>query len=80
MVDREIDHALAAGGPGEIIGCTDRTVRRWRLRFEHYGYEGLLDRRRGGPSSCRAPVVELQRVLRLHRERYLRFNGRHLEG
>lgn len=26
----------------EIIGCTDRTVLRWRARYEAYGYDGLL--------------------------------------
>ena len=61
----------------EIIGCTDRTVRRWRARYEHAGYDGLLDRRRGRPSPRKAPLAEVQRILRLYRERYAGFNGRH---
>ena len=36
----------------EIIGCTDRTVCRWR--FEQAGYEGLLDGRRRQPSPADA--------------------------
>ena len=31
----------------EIIGVTDRTMRRWRERLEKFGYEGLADRRKG---------------------------------
>jgi transposase len=34
----------------EIIGITDRQVRRWKRRYEEYGYDGLCDRRRGKPS------------------------------
>jgi Helix-turn-helix domain len=30
----------------EIIGVTDRTMRRWRERLEARGYSGLVDRRR----------------------------------
>jgi transposase len=61
----------------EILGFQTRTIRRWRARFERHGYDGLLDRRRGQPSPRRADFAEVQRVLRLYRERYTGFNGRH---
>jgi transposase len=72
-MSREITWIQAA----DIIGCTPRSVRRWRWRFEHDGYDGLLDRRRGRPSPRKAPFAEVQRVLQLYRARYLGFNGRH---
>jgi len=31
----------------EIIGISDRHMRRWRERYEEFGYDGLFDRRRG---------------------------------
>jgi hypothetical protein len=34
----------------EILGITDRHMRRWRERYEESGYDGLFDRRRGQPS------------------------------
>src|SRR5664279_2343928 len=34
----------------EIIGISDRSMRRWHERLEEFGYEGLFDRRRGQPS------------------------------
>jgi len=39
----------------EIIGVSDRTMRRWRERYQEHGYDGLYDRRRSGPapSECR---------------------------
>ena len=30
----------------EILGITDRHLRRWRERYEQFGFEGVLDRRR----------------------------------
>src|SRR5262245_3730117 len=61
----------------EIIGCTPRSLRRWRGRFARDGYFGLLDRRRGRPSPRRAPFADVERFLRLYREQYAGFNARH---
>ena len=61
----------------EILGLSARSVRRWRWRLEHQGYDGLFDRRRRVPSPKRAPVAEVQRLLALYRDRYQGFNVRH---
>jgi transposase len=54
----------------DVLGVSPRTVRRLRLRYERQGYDGLLDHRRRRPSPRAVPVAELQRVLRLYRDRY----------
>src|SRR6202043_2474826 len=61
----------------EIIGISDRHMRRWRERYEEGGFRGLFDRRRGKPSPKRVPVATLERVLELYREKYFDFNLRH---
>jgi transposase len=61
----------------DILRMTPRSLRRWRRRYERVGYDGLLDRRTGRPSPRRAPVREVEWVLRLHREVYHGFNVRH---
>jgi transposase len=61
----------------EIIGISDRSMRRWRGRYEEYGYDGLLDRRRGNPSPRRVAVETVEEVLRLYQEKYADFNVRH---
>jgi len=61
----------------DILGRSPRSIRRLRWRFEHQGYEGLYDGRRVKPSPRRVPVAEVERILRLYRERYPGFNGRH---
>ena len=61
----------------EIIGVTDRTMRRWRERLEAEGYSGLVDRRKGKPSDKRVPLARVEEVLRLYREVYFDLNIRH---
>src|SRR5512143_3289521 len=61
----------------EILGITPRGLRRLRQRMERFGYQGLVDMRRGRPSPRRTPVVEIERILQLYRERYSGFNARH---
>jgi len=54
----------------DIIGISDRQVRRWKRRYEEYGYDGLYDRRKGKPTPRRVPVETAERVLGLYREKY----------
>ena len=61
----------------EIIGVTDRTMRRWRERLEEKGYDGLADRRKGMVSPKRVPLETCERVLGLYRETYFDLNMRH---
>ncbi len=61
----------------DILGFSPRTLRRWRERYEAFGYDGLLDLRRRTPSPKRVPVREVTRVVQLYREQYRGFNARH---
>lgn len=61
----------------EILGMSDRNMRRYRNRLEKGGYDGLLDRRTQRPSPKRVPMAEAGRVLTLYREQYFDFNVRH---
>src|SRR5215831_13874145 len=77
VILRAIDGKLTWVQAADILGYSPRTMRRIRWRLQHFGYEGLFDRRRQTPSPKRAPVAEVQRVLRLYRDRYQGFNVRH---
>jgi len=61
----------------ELIGISERQMRRWRKRYEEQGYQGLLDRRRRKPSSRRVPKEQVEQVLELYREQYFDLNVRH---
>src|SRR5271156_5487695 len=61
----------------EIVGVTDRTMRRWRERLEKHGYDGLTDRRKGKRSQRRVPVKTCEEVLRLYQERYYDLSVQH---
>src|SRR6476469_1869755 len=61
----------------EILGISDRHMRRWRERYVEEGYNGLLDRRRGKPSGRRVAVVTVEKVFALYREKYFDLNVQH---
>src|ERR1700741_5159236 len=61
----------------EILGISDRPMRRWRERYVEEGYNGLLDRRRGKPSTRRVPLATVEKVLALYREKYFDLNVQH---
>src|SRR5450432_1766546 len=61
----------------EILGISDRQMRRWRERLEEFGYDGLFDRRRGQPSPKRVPLATVEQVLGLYRDRYFDLNVQH---
>ena len=61
----------------EIMGVTDRTMRRGRERLNEHGYSGLWDYRKRRPSPKRVPMATVEKVLQLYREQYFDFNVRH---
>src|SRR5690242_103025 len=61
----------------EILGVTDRTMRRWHERLQEGGYSGLADRRKGKPSAKRIPLATVEKVLGLYQETYYDLNIRH---
>jgi transposase len=69
----ELGQAVAA----EMLGISERTFRRWRDRLHDEGSAGLRDRRLGKPSSRKAAVEEIQRILGLYEERYSGFTVKH---
>src|SRR5438552_14856690 len=61
----------------EILGMSDRQLRRWRGNWAKYGYNGLFDRRTQRPSPKRVPLADVEKVLRLYREKYFDLNVKH---
>ena len=61
----------------EMIGISERQMRRWKKRYEASGFDGLLDRRRGVPSRKRVPQAQAEQVVSLYRDQYFDLNVRH---
>ena len=76
VILRALSGALTWVQAAEILGIDPRSLRRWRARYESDQQLGLYDRRRL-PSHRKAPVGEVQKILRLYRETYHGFNVRH---
>lgn len=73
-VQREISWIQAA----EILGISARSMRRWKVKFETAGLEGVVDgRTRGHASPRRVRRDELEQLLRLYQREYAGTNIRH---
>ena len=77
VILRAIDGRLKWYQAAEILGISDRQMRRWKVRYELGGYDGLFDRRRQRPSPKRVPLAMVREVLTLYRERYFDCNVLH---
>ncbi len=54
VILRAMDGRFTWYQAAEILGITDRQMRRWKERYKREGYDGLFDRRRKQPSPQRA--------------------------
>lgn len=61
----------------ELLGMSERTFRRWTLRYEAEGEPGLADRRLGRCSGRAVPSATAAEVARLFGERYAGFTVKH---
>ena len=61
----------------EQLGITQRTFRRYVVRYRSEGAEGLLDRRLGKVSPRRAPQQETSELVALYRDLYPQRNVAH---
>src|SRR5690242_5399250 len=61
----------------EILGISERTMRRWKFGYEKHGFRALYDKRTGKPSWRKVPASEVERVLSLYREHYYDLNVVH---
>ena len=77
VIMRALSGALTWLQAADILGIDPRSVRRWRARYEAGGPVALYDRRCRRPSRRKAPAPEVQRILRLYRERFSGWNVRH---
>ena len=70
VILRAMDGRLKWYQAAEVLGISDRQMRRWKLRYERWGYDGVIDRRHKRPSPRRVPVEVVKEVMSLYRERY----------
>ncbi len=77
VILRAVDGRLKWYQAAEILGISDRQMRRWKYRYERFGYDGLFDRRRRQPSPKRVALEVVRQVLTLYRARYFDCNVLH---
>lgn len=77
VLSRWESKSLSALEAAEILGCSERQFRRYRVRYEDEGLEGLSDRRLGKASARRVPADEIAWMLDQYRTRYMGWNVKH---
>lgn len=77
VILRAVDGRVKWYQAAEILGISDRQMRRGKQRYEQWGYDGLFDRRRQQPVPKRVPLEVVRQVLTLYRERYFDLNVLH---
>lgn len=60
-----------------LLGVCDRTFRRYLCRYEHEGFDALIDKRLRQVSWRRAPVDEVMTLTSLYQARYSGWNVKH---
>src|SRR5437764_530645 len=73
VILRAMARKLSWWQAAEILGISDRHMRRMRERYEEFGYDGLFDRRRGRPSTKRVPLATVEKILGSRSSRSIRF-------
>ena len=77
VITRAMSGAINWMQAAEILGMSDRQLRRWRKRWDKCGYDGLFDHRTRQPSPKRVPMADVEAVLKLYREKYFDLNVKH---
>jgi len=71
---------LTQGDAARILGMCERSFRRYLVRYEAEGLEGLIDRRLEQVSSRRAPVDEVMALTEQYRSRHADWNVKHFHS
>lgn len=61
----------------DILGMTDRHLRRCRAKFDEFGVDGLVDRRGGSSRRKRVSVSTIEKVCALKQTMYADFSIKH---
>jgi len=71
---------LTQAEAAHLLGMCERSFRRYVVRYEAEGLDGLIDRRLELVSQRRAPVDEVLAVTQRYRARHLGWNVRHFHS
>ena len=77
VILRAINESITWIEAAEILGISDRQMRRVKCIYEKHGFRCCVDGRVGKPAWNRRPLETIKKVLSLYRDRYFDFNVKH---
>lgn len=77
ILDRYKKRELTTLEAADLLGISQSTFLRKRIRYEEEGFDGRFDRRIGRRSGRRAEEAEVRRITKLYEEHYQGFSVKH---
>lgn len=77
IYDRYKREEISNEEAADLLGCSERTFRRKKARYDGEGFTGLLDRRIGHLPPNKVAVDEVTEMLKLYEEKYYDFTTKH---
>ena len=77
VYEKRAHKRLTVEQAADLLGVHERTFRRWSMRYEEEGAEGLADRRLDKVAHNAAPVDELMALVSLYKTHYRDWNVNH---
>ncbi|MDH5625620.1 MAG: ISNCY family transposase [Nitrospira sp.] len=77
LYERRQQRTLTVVAAAEMLGISERTFRRWSVRYETEGAEGLEDRRIGRASARAVPGDEALRMVTVYEAHYTGWTVKH---
>jgi transposase len=77
IYQRHIQRELTIDEAADLLGCSEKTFRRKKIRYEEQGFEGLLDRRLGNKPPNKVAADEVVGIMTLYKEKYYDFTAKH---
>ena len=77
VIVKAVDGQITWVAAAQIIGITDRQMRRLKRRYEAQGIDAVMDHRGRRLGWRRISIATIERVMRLKREKYFDFSVRH---
>lgn len=77
IYQRHKKRELTIDEAADLLGCSEKTFRRKKVRYEAIGFEGLLDKRLGNKPPNKVSADKVVDIITLYKEKYYDFTAKH---
>ena len=78
IFNKHLHKELTTAEAADLLGISERTFRRKKIRFQEEGFDGNFDRRIGKESGKKASKDEIKTITNLYENHYKGFSVKHM--